>query len=122
VFDYRAALVRVVDGDSAVLEIDTGFGGRQQEEIRLLGVSAPEKYQPGGLDCRDYSAAWFKQCPARRWPLHVLTVPNTSLEPDERRSFIRYLATIRDITDETRILNVELATFLSQHPEWGHGI
>jgi hypothetical protein len=123
VFDYRGALVRVVDGDSAVLELDTGFGGRQQEEIRLLNVSAPEHYQPGGLEARDFAAAWFRQCsPTRRWPLHVITVPNTTLEPLERRTFVRYLATVSDITDPSRVLNVELGLFLAQHPEWGHGI
>lgn len=122
-FDYRARLVRVVDGDSIVAELDTGFGGRQQEEIRLLSVSAPERLQPGGLESRDFAAAWFKQCsPTRRWPLHVISVPNTTLEPLEKRSFVRYLATVRDITDETRILNVALGLFLGQHPEWGHGI
>lgn len=122
-FDYRASLYRVVDGDSAVITCDVGFGARVEEEIRLLNVSAPEHNQPGGLECRDFLVAWFKQCSAtRRWPLHVLTVPNLTLEPAERRTFVRYLATVRDITDETRILNVELATFLSQYPEWGHGI
>ena len=122
-FDYRAALVRVVDGDSCVLELDTGFGGRQEEEVRLLKVSAPEHYQPGGIESRDFTTAWFGQCStSRRWPLHVVTVPNTTLEPNERRTFIRYLATVSDIVAPSRVLNVELATFLSQHPEWGSGI
>lgn len=122
-FDYRARLVRVVDADSIVAELDTGFGGRQEEEIRLLKVSAPEHYQPGGLESRDFTAAWFRQCSAtRRWPLHVITVPNTTLEPLERRTFVRYLGTISDITDTSRVLNADLALFLSQHPEWGSGI
>jgi endonuclease YncB( thermonuclease family) len=123
VFDYRAALSRVIDGDSAVLLIDVGFGARVEEEIRLLGVSAPERYQPGGLECRDFVAAWFKQLPqTRRWPLEVRTTPNTTLEPLERRTFVRFLATVSDITDPDNCLNAALAVFLSQHPEWGHGI
>ena len=121
-FDYRAALVRIVDADSCVLELDCGFGGRQQEEIRLLNVSAPEKYQAGGLESRDFAAAWFAQLPARRWPIFVTTVPNTSLEPLERRTFVRYLATVYDFADRSRCLNTDLAVFLSQHPEWGTGI
>jgi endonuclease YncB( thermonuclease family) len=122
VFDYRAALVRVVDGDSVILEMDQGFGGRQQEEVRLLSVSAPEKDQPGGLECRDFTTAWLGQVsPQLRWPLHVITVPNTNPEPTERRTFVRYLATVSDITDG-RVLNADLALFLNQHPEWGHGI
>lgn len=123
IFDYRASLVRVVDGDSAILCFDTGFGGRQEEEVRLLKVSAPEHYQPGGIESRDFATAWFKQCSStRRWPLHVVSVPNTTLEPNERRTFIRYLATVADIVAPSRVLNVELGTFLTQHPEWGHGI
>lgn len=103
--------------------MDTGFGGRQQEEIRLLNVSAPERYQPGGLESRDFTAAWFGQCsPTRRWPLHVITIPNTTLEPLEKRSFVRYLATVSDIVAPSRVLNAELSLYLSQHPEWGHGI
>jgi endonuclease YncB( thermonuclease family) len=122
VFDYRAQLVRVVDGDSAVLLFDQGLGGRQEEEVRLLNVSAPERHQAGGLECRDFVAAWIGQLPARRWPLYVQTVPNTTLEPAERRTFVRYLATVRDFTDRTRCLNDDLARFLAQHPEWGSGI
>ena len=122
-FDYRAALVRVVDADSVVLLIDLGFGARVEEEIRLLGVSAPERYQPGGLESRDFTAAWFKQLSAtRRWPIAVRTTPNTTLEPLEKRTFVRYLAVVSDITDPDCVLNADLATFLAQHPEWGHGI
>lgn len=105
-----------------ILEIDTGFGGRQQEEIRLLNFSAPEHNQPGGLECRDFATAWFGQVAVRRWPLHVITVPNTTPEPTERRTFVRYLATVSDIAAPGRVLNVDLAGFLTQHPEWGHGI
>lgn len=120
---YRAALVRAVDGDSAVLLIDLGCSVRAEEEVRLLGVSAPEKYQPGGLECKDFTAAWFAQCPTtRRWPLSVETVPNTSLEPLEKRTFVRYLATVRDLADPARCLNADLAEYLKQHPEWGSGL
>lgn len=111
-----------MDGDSAVLLIDVGMGARVEEEVRLLGVSAPEHNQPGGLECRDFLAAWFKGLPQRRWPALVRTIPNNTLEPNERRSFVRYLATVSDITEPSRVLNIDLATYLSQHPEWGHGI
>ena len=106
-----------------VLTIDLGLSVRAEEEIRLLGVSAPERYQPGGIESRDFAAAWFAQCsPPRRWPLLVSTVPNTSMEPLERRTFVRYLATVADITQPTRVLNADLAEYLRQHPEWGSGL
>jgi endonuclease YncB( thermonuclease family) len=122
IFDYRAALVRVVDGDSLVILLDVGMGARVEEEIRLLNVSAPERSQAGGLECRDFVVAWCAQLPARRWPLHVTTVPNTSLEPLERRTFVRYLATVRSFTDRSQSLNEALAEYLKQHPEWGSGM
>jgi endonuclease YncB( thermonuclease family) len=123
VFDYRARLTRPYDGDSFWVELDQGMGSRQEEELRLLGVSAPEKYQPGGLESRDFVVAWFAQVSqTRKWPLYVVTVPNNTIEPTERRTFVRYLATVSDIVDGSRVLNAALATFLSQHPEWGHGI
>jgi hypothetical protein len=122
-FDYRGRLTRPYDGDSFFVELDQGMGSRQEEELRLLNVSAPEKYQPGGLESRDFVAAWFGQLSAiRKWPLYVVTVPNLTIEPVERRTFVRYLATVSDIVAPSRVLNAELALFLSQHPEWGHGI
>lgn len=39
---FRAELVRVIDGDTLEIRIDTGFGDTHRERIRLLGVDAPE--------------------------------------------------------------------------------
>ena len=42
-FTYRAIVVRVIDGDTVVLDIDLGFGvWLHKQSIRLLGVNAPE--------------------------------------------------------------------------------
>jgi hypothetical protein len=121
-WDYRAALVRLVDGDSLVALIDQGMGGRQEEELRLLDVHAPEKHQPGGLETLTFVAAWVQQLKPLRWPLHIYTVPNTSPEPAERRTFVRYLATVYDFADQSRCLNLDVQAFLAQHPEWGLGL
>lgn len=120
-WEYRAALVRVHDADSAVLLLDTGMGGRQEEEVRLLGVSAPELSQPGGQESKAFTVAWFAGLTVLRWPLLVTTVPNSSREPAERRSFVRYLATVADLAVPYRVLNDALAEYLAGHPEWGSG-
>lgn len=39
---FGARLVRVIDGDTVILEVDTGFATRREERIRLLGIDAPE--------------------------------------------------------------------------------
>ena len=42
-YHYRAKLIRVIDGDTVVLEIDVGFHMTTKQHIRLLGIDAPEK-------------------------------------------------------------------------------
>jgi len=39
---YRAALVRVVDGDTVDVMIDLGFDVQTYQRLRLLGIDAPE--------------------------------------------------------------------------------
>lgn len=120
-WDYRAQVQRFIDGDTLVLTLDQGFSGRQEEAIRLVGVSAPELDEPGGVECAAFTVGWVSSLPVLRWPLHVITVPNTLPEPTERKTITRYLGHVYDFSDETRCLNSDLATFLRLHPEWGRG-
>lgn len=47
-FEYRhAAVVRVVDGDTARLNLDLGNAVRWEENFRLAGIDAPERGTPG---------------------------------------------------------------------------
>ena len=42
-YDYRAKIVKVVDGDTVDVDIDLGFGvWLQDERVRLIGVDTPE--------------------------------------------------------------------------------
>jgi len=42
-YTYKAEVVRVIDGDSVVLNIDLGFGTwLNKQSVRLAGVDAPE--------------------------------------------------------------------------------
>jgi len=43
-YEYRARLIRVVDGDTMDVDIDLGFGIHFQERIRLAGIDTPETY------------------------------------------------------------------------------
>ena len=121
-WDYRAQLLRIDDGDTIVILADQGFSGRQEEAIRLAGVSAPELRDPRGAESKAFTQAWAGQLMLMRWPLYVVTQPNTNPEPTERRSFVRYIGTVFDYADRARCLNEDLAAFLAQHPEWGSGI
>ena len=42
-YNYPCKVVRVIDGDTAVLEVNLGFNIRFTETFRLLGINAPEK-------------------------------------------------------------------------------
>jgi hypothetical protein len=129
VWDYRARLVRVHDGDTVFVELDQGLGGRQEEPIRLLNVHAPETepLEPGAIETRDFVVQWMASLnPNLKWPLYVVTLPNSNPEPSEKRTFVRYLGNISEIKPGTpvtslRSLNVDVNAFLAQHPEWGTG-
>lgn len=43
-YSYRATTVRVVDGDTAVLDFDLGFYVHRIETVRLMGINAPEPH------------------------------------------------------------------------------
>jgi len=42
IYEYRAKVVRVVDGDTVWLEVDLGFNVRVNIEFRLEGLNTPE--------------------------------------------------------------------------------
>lgn len=43
-YEYKAKLIKVVDGDTVDLEIDCGFKIFFRERFRLLGINTPETY------------------------------------------------------------------------------
>ncbi len=48
-FEYAACVVRVVDGDTLIVDIDLGFHvWRRAERLRLLGIDAPERDSAAG--------------------------------------------------------------------------
>jgi micrococcal nuclease len=54
-FTYTAELVRVVDGDTVILDIDLGFHTwRRGERYRLARINAPELKTPEGPPARDH--------------------------------------------------------------------
>lgn len=52
-FTYRhVAVVRVIDGDTAVLEIDLGNKIKWRDTFRLNGIDAPELAETGGIEAK----------------------------------------------------------------------
>lgn len=47
-YNYKATLVRVIDGDTVEVDIDLGFDRiSTRRKLRLLDVNTPERGQPG---------------------------------------------------------------------------
>jgi micrococcal nuclease len=96
-YEYNCKIVRVIDGDSIILDIDLGFGlWIHGESIRLFGVDCPEcrsrdkEEKAAGLLAKDF----VKSC------LHV--GETYKLTTKEKGKFGRYLGTIY-LTDENSI-------------------
>ena len=42
-YEYRATIIRVVDGDTVDVDIDLGFGvWLKDERVRIMGIDTPE--------------------------------------------------------------------------------
>lgn len=57
-YRYRATVLRVIDGDTLIMDVDLGFFTWVREiKIRLRGVDAWELTQPLGPEAREYTAS-----------------------------------------------------------------
>lgn len=92
-YEYRATVIRVVDGDTVDLSVDIGFDVNINLRVRLAGIDAPERGKPGGAE----ATAWLTEKLRPRVNVLVKT------EKDKREKYGRYLATIYLLGDVTHI-------------------
>ena len=52
-YQYRAKILRVVDGDTVDVEVDLGFHIKVEMKLRLYGINAPELKEDAGKVSRD---------------------------------------------------------------------
>lgn len=57
---YSAELVRVIDGDTCVLNVDLGFKIHFEIRGRLKGINCPEMSTPEGPTAKAFAEQWFK--------------------------------------------------------------
>ena len=90
-YEYECKIVRVIDGDSIVVDIDLGFGlWIHGESIRLFGVDCPECRS---RDLEEKTAGLA----AKRFVERFLQVGETyTLNTQGKGKFGRYLGTISD--------------------------
>ena len=64
-YERRAQVIRVVDGDTVILDIDNGFNQwLRNERCRLIGIDAPEPRGPtrqAGLDAKHHLEKMVEQ-------------------------------------------------------------
>jgi endonuclease YncB( thermonuclease family) len=53
-FEYKATVDKVVDGDTIDVTLDLGFRIYFKERLRLDLIDAPEMNQPGGREAKAY--------------------------------------------------------------------
>ncbi len=85
-WNYRAKLDRVVDGDTIDFIVDLGFGLSKRERVRVAGIDTPEirgEERPDGLRAREFVV---KALPTEDW-IYLTT-------EKERGKYGRYIAHI----------------------------
>jgi micrococcal nuclease len=53
-YEYRATVENVVDGDTIDVSIDLGFKTNTRQRMRLARIDTPERGQPGYASARDF--------------------------------------------------------------------
>ena len=90
IYFYKAALVRVVDGDTVDLVIDLGFDTSRKERFRLYGIDAPGTITAAGKEAK----AWLWDA---LQPLEAIYVQTIQLETRAKRDkYGRFLAVLYD--------------------------
>ena len=78
-WEYRARVLRVVDGDTVDADIDVGFHLVTKVRLRLLGVNTPELHdrhpvvKAAALQAKAFTQAWVDALPTEEWPVTIST-------------------------------------------------
>lgn len=102
-YEYRAKVTNVVDGDTIDVLIDQGFDTFRRERLRLYGIDTPEKRGPErieGLKVKKYVEEKI---------LGHSVIIETRKDPnfrDRKGSFGRYLATVYYSVSDERFINL----------------
>jgi micrococcal nuclease len=84
-YEYKATVIRVIDGDTVDVDIDLGFSIHTHQRVRVNGIDAPERYTPEGR----LAAAFLSSYLSPGTPIVTSTVKAVSTE-----KYGRYLADI----------------------------
>lgn len=102
-YEYAARLVRVVDADTWIFDIDLGMRvWMHSVSVRAKGVNAPEMSTDEGRAARGWVVSWFAaHCPEQRFTLHTVL--------DRQDKYGRVLGTV--VAPDGHVLNDDLVVF-----------
>ncbi len=106
-FDVKHATP--LDGDTAVVEVDVGFGISHTFALRLAGISAPELGQPGGTEALEAFSRWLVE----RTPL--IAIVHRRASGAWVRSFARWVGNLRSGAGSAP---PAAATMVAEGPAW----
>jgi micrococcal nuclease len=104
-YQYKATLDRIIDGDTIDLIIDLGFKITTHQRIRLAGINTPETY-----NVKKDSEEYKKGMEAKQFVEKRLSENNNEVIVETSKltgKFGRYIGTIR-LADSEVSLNEEL--------------
>lgn len=111
-WDRRATVLSVIDGDTMHVLLDQGFGDSKEMALRLFGVWAPEKSQTGGPETTAFVSRWLAERAGQsfvKWPF-VVTTMRVRDDSKEQMTFNRYVGTL-DYGNES--LNLAVNAFVA---------
>lgn len=99
-YEYRASLVRVVDGDTIDVDVDLGMHVHTRARLRLIGVNTPEIYGVAkdsdqyaeGIKVVDYVEEWFEESGSAFFRIRT--------EKDKKGKYGRWLAWVYQVVDD----------------------
>lgn len=116
-WDKRAEVLSVHDGDTLTLKIDQGYGDEKTlENARLLGVWAPELKEPGGPETRQFILDWLA-----RYNNTVVAISARTPRSDKDQSTLGRYVQVVTSPDGTENLNLAIMAFVSERG-YGGGV
>jgi len=100
-YEYRATLLRAVDGDTIDVQLDLGLNIYQNIKLRLAEINAPELSTEEGQAAK---SALIEMLPKTPWALNIRTIK------DRKEKYGRYLAQVmfQDSNGEIIFANNEM--------------
>lgn len=105
-YEYTASLIRVIDGDTAILLIDLGLGIFKKEIIRLYGINTPELIGP--QETKALQAKNRLEQLLTNKTLHIKTYK------DKKDKYGRYIADIKTSDYTTTVTEILISEKLGE--------